>query len=153
MGLYKLVFLIDDIPYAVPLNEVVHAIRVVATTPLPESPDILFGMFDLHGQTIPVISLRRLLSFENKDIELEDMLIIIKVHDKDMAILVDKIEGVFKFEKEEAIESEELFPELIFQEIVKWQDKLVAVLDMEAMIDKEIVHHISLKTKKGDIDA
>jgi chemotaxis signal transduction protein len=49
------VFSLDDQRYALALDCVQRAMRVVAITPLPEAPPIVLGIVDLGGVGIPVI--------------------------------------------------------------------------------------------------
>jgi len=86
MSLYTLLFSCDENVYALPVAKVVHVMWALEITPIPEVPLIISGIFDLHGKMIPVISLRRLLSLPEKNLDLEDTIIIVNVHEHQIAL-------------------------------------------------------------------
>lgn len=140
MSLHVLMFSCEKNIYALPIVRVVHVIWALEITPLPESPPIVCGVFDLHGKTIPVISFRRLLSLPEKDLELEDTFIIVNIHGYQIALLSDHIIGVFELQVEDTTEAKELFSELVMTQVVKYEERLIPLLDIDSLIDHEIVH-------------
>lgn len=140
MSLYVLIFSCGENVYALPVAKVMHVIWALEITPLPESPPIVCGVFDLHGKTIPVISFRRLLSLPEKNVDLEDTLIIVNVHEHQIALLCDHIIGVFELQVEDTTEAKELFPKLVMTHVVKYEERLIPLLDIDGLIDHEIVH-------------
>lgn len=135
-----LIFSMDDHYYALPLARVMRVIRALEITPVPESPPVLVGVFDLHGKTIPVISLRHLLSLPEKNMELEDALIVLTVHTHQAALLSDHVIGVFEGEQEDSAEELELFGSLVMTHLIRWEERLIPLLDIDTLIDKEILH-------------
>lgn len=131
-----LIFSADDHYYALSVEKVVRVIWVLQITPVPESPRMVSGVFDWHGKTIPVISFRQLLSLPEKNIELEDILIILNVHEHQMALLSDHIVGVSELQAEDSTDVQELFT----TQVVKYEERLVPLLDIDALIDHEMVH-------------
>ena len=45
--------------YGVPVNKVIRIIEMVTITHLPEAPDTIQGLINLHGQPVPVMDLHR----------------------------------------------------------------------------------------------
>ncbi len=133
--------------YTLPVSKIIRVLWAVEVTLIPKSPKVLYGVFDLHGKTIPVVSIRELLSLEPKQMELEDALIILDVHSHQMALLVDNIIGVYELEEEDSREASELFKELATTHIVKYDDRLIPVLDIDNLIESDMLSSIS--TKKG----
>jgi len=136
-----LIFSCNDNLYAIEAKSIERVLRAVETTPVPNSPFILYGIFDLQGMTVPVFSLRRLLSLPEKSIELEDMIIVFHAGKKLAALLTDSVAGVFECVKDNRADAGELFGDLDLKEIIRWQEKLLPVLDIGALIDEEIYKH------------
>lgn len=130
----------DDHYYALPVVKVVRVIWALEMTSVPESPRMVCGVFDLHGKTIPVISLRHLLSLPEKNMDIEDILIIINVHGHQMALLGDHVIGVFELQAEDSTEAKELFPRLAMTQVVKYEERLIPLLDIDTLIEHEIDH-------------
>ncbi|MDO8453626.1 MAG: chemotaxis protein CheW [Sulfurimonas sp.] len=132
---------IDNL-YGISIEKVVRVLWAVEVTPVPKSPKILYGVFDLHGKTLPVISLRELLGLPQKEMEIEDSFVILTIHSHQVALLVDHAFGVFELEREDYGETEELFKELYTTHIVKYNDRLTPVLDIEKLIDSDMLKRV-----------
>jgi purine-binding chemotaxis protein CheW len=145
-----LIFSSDNKHYAIHAENIERVLSIVETTSIPNSPFILFGIFNLEGKTLPVISLRRLFSLDEKIIELEDMLIVIHIGERLISLLTDSVLGIFECPKDETTDTDELFPGLVPIEIVKWEEMLLPVIDVEKLIDEEIFHHIAAHNETDD---
>lgn len=143
MNLQLLLFICEKNIYALPIKSIVRVMRALEITSIPKSSPLLYGVFDLQGMMIPVISARALFSLPEKKMELEDALIIIEVHGHQVALLADSVNGVFELKKEDMKEVEELFHGLIMTDAVKWEESLLPVLDIDRLIDREILTHLA----------
>jgi purine-binding chemotaxis protein CheW len=90
------VFVVDSLRMGLPLQSVVKAVPACELTPLPEAPMLVVGAFNLHGQAIAVLDLRRRLGLLERPIGLDDYLLIIDVHRRRIALLIDEPEGVLE---------------------------------------------------------
>lgn len=142
MGVDILIFSTNENFYALRVEKVVRVLWALEVTPVPKSPKILYGVFNLHGKTLPVISLRELLSLPQKELELEDSFIILTVHSHQIALLVDHTVGVFELNEEDSSEAEELFKELSTTHIVKYEERLTPVLDIDSLLDNELIQRV-----------
>ena len=138
-NLELLIFSCGDNIYAVDPKNIERVIRVVEITPIANSPLTLLGVFNLQGRTIPVFSLRRLFSLEEKSVELEDILIILHVKKELIALLSDHVVGVFDCKEESS--ADEQFLGLFPEKIVQWKESLLPVIDIEKLIDEKLLHH------------
>jgi purine-binding chemotaxis protein CheW len=124
------VFRIDRQHYALPLDHVIRAVRMVAFTPVPDVPHSVLGIINMAGQVLPVIDLRRLLGQTGKDPELQDVLLIIQIPGQTAAIIVDKVLNILEFtsvqlQSPSAAVSQSRF----LSAAVQWEDTLILVLD------------------------
>ncbi len=140
---YKLlIFSNDENHYAFHVEEIERVMRIVDVTPVADAPFSLLGVFNLHGKTLPVISLRRLFSLNEKKIGLEDILLISSLGKRSIALLADAVLGVYDCKRDETSNAEESFLGLVPKEIAQWGDTLIPVIDMEKMINAEIFKHV-----------
>jgi purine-binding chemotaxis protein CheW len=93
---HYVLFRIDRHYYALALDHVFRALRMVALAPVPEMPDWVLGMINIAGKTIPVINLRYLFNQKNKEPELQDRLLILKILEQTAAIVVDEILNIIE---------------------------------------------------------
>jgi purine-binding chemotaxis protein CheW len=89
-----LTFFLDSQAYALPLDTVTHVTRAVEITHLPQSPPFLLGIINVQGQVLPVINFRRALGLPQRDIQLEDRILLVNTGRREIGIVVDAIDQV-----------------------------------------------------------
>jgi len=94
---YHVVFRIDRQHYALPLDRVLRAVRMVAFTPVPDAPHYVLGLINMAGQMLPVIDLRQLLGQTGKRPELQDFLLIVQIQEQAVAVVVDEVLNILQF--------------------------------------------------------
>ena len=88
-------FSADNIRCALPLAGTRIVLRIVRMMPPAEKRHGLAGTISFHGETVPVYSLRSLLSLPYREPHLRDMLIIVHSGTGFLGLWVDEIAGVF----------------------------------------------------------
>lgn len=87
-------FRLDDQEYALPIQNVVQVVRMVAITPLPEAPPAIRGMINVRGRIVPVVDLRRRFGLRSRPYDLNSRLVIACHNGSMMALLVDQVSEV-----------------------------------------------------------
>lgn len=90
-------FRVDRQSYALPLDQVTRAIRMVAFSTIPKMAAYVQGMITLAGKVIPVMDLRRYFGQKPKEPELTDRLLIVRVENQTVAVAVDEVLKVLTF--------------------------------------------------------
>lgn len=73
---------------------VTRVIRAAAPTPLPQAPDVVLGVLNLHGEVIPVINLRKRFRLRERAVGCDDQFIIARTGTLTLGLAVDATEGV-----------------------------------------------------------
>src|SRR4030042_5128585 len=94
---HYVIFRIDQQRYALPLDHVIRDVRMVAVTPVPDSPNSMLGIIAMAGQMLPVIDLRRLFGQPGNNPELQDILLIVQIQDQTVAVIVDEVLNIKEF--------------------------------------------------------
>lgn len=89
-----LVFQVAAREYALPIENIVEVLRMVALAPLAHSPAWLSGVVNLRGRVIPVIDLRILLGLPAQAIGLTTPLIIISTQTLVAGLIADSASEV-----------------------------------------------------------
>lgn len=89
-----LLFEVDQIRCALPLRNVKRVALAAAMTPLPNAPNAVAGLINVHGELMPVMNIRRRLGLPEKEISLEDRFIISRSEKREMALWVERVYGV-----------------------------------------------------------
>lgn len=90
------VFDVDEKHYALPLEDVVRALRMVAVTPVPDVPPWVVGVINMAGDILPVVDLRPLFGLTPKAIELSDRLLVVCTQGQQVAVRVDAASSVME---------------------------------------------------------
>ena len=124
---------VQEQQYAFDLAVVERALLAVATTPLPNAPDFVLGAINVHGSVLPLVSMRKLLGMQPKEIELEDHFILCRAQGKRLALWVDQVKEV------RTLSQKELAPHLLpdmqaVQSVFKDDGHIILLYDLEKLM-------------------
>jgi len=89
-----LLFTLEEQRYALPLEDVRELVRAVRITPLPRAPAVVEGLFNLRGELIPVLDMRRRFRLPERRLRPSDHFIIAQAGPRPVALRVDRAEGL-----------------------------------------------------------
>jgi purine-binding chemotaxis protein CheW len=137
-GHQLVIFTLDEQRYALPLEAVERAVRVVECTPLPKAPAIVVGMVNVQGRIIPVLAMRKRLRLPERDIHVSDQLLIAHSSTRTVALLVDAVGGIVARSAPEVIPAQKILPGLEYVEgVVKLEDGMVVIYDLDSFLSLE----------------
>ena len=122
-GQELLTFKIDSLELALPLTAVERAVRSVALSTMPSKRKPFLGWFSFAGLVVPVISIRDKLGLPEKEIELEDVFLLVRIAKKTVAIVIQDIGSVVTSNASDLLCDERL-------EIVNKENKTVTCLSL-----------------------
>jgi purine-binding chemotaxis protein CheW len=122
--------------YALRLDAVDRVIRVVAVTPMPETPAFMLGLINLAGQLLPVFSLRRCLGLPERPIRPKDQFVIARTARLTVAVVVDEVEGLSALEASQTVALAAALPEgkCRVQGLVKLQGDIILIYDLDRLV-------------------
>ena len=85
-----LIFITDDLRLGVDAEYVVEILNTRTATYLPMMPDYICGIYNMRGQIIPIMDIRRRLGKPSSDIE--SLLVVLNYNSTQLGILVDSVE-------------------------------------------------------------
>lgn len=145
-----LVFLVDGTRYAIHLQTVERVVNAVEITPLPEGPEIVTGVINVHGQVIPVVNIRRKFRLRQRDLDLDDHIVIVKGSKWTVAFAVDAVEGVIERKPEEITSAASILPDLAYTEgVIRIHDDIVFLHDIDKALLFEEVGKVEAAAGKG----
>ncbi len=77
--------------FAVPLSTVERVLPALAVTPVPGAPAILHGVFDLHGELVPVLDPQ---GRRTPSMDIDEQLMLVRTERRLLALRVDEVIGV-----------------------------------------------------------
>jgi purine-binding chemotaxis protein CheW len=93
-----LLFTLEGQRYALPLEDVRELVRAVRLTPLPRAPPVVEGLLDLRGELLPVLDMRRRFRLPARRLSPSDHLIVAQAGRRNLALRVDRAEGLLALE-------------------------------------------------------
>lgn len=129
------VFGLDDRGYAVDLGRVERVVPRPEIAPFPRAPDIVSGVFVLHGEMIPVVNVRARFRLPEVPARLSDLLLVVRTPRRRVALIVDRVEGVKPVRAEDMVAPETIVPGLEYvRGVVHLEKGIVFVHDLDAFL-------------------
>jgi len=140
------VFGLEDQRYALALATVLKVIRAVEFTFLPEAPENLLGLINIGGEIIPVLDIRKRFHLPNREIDLNDRIIICKGAARTIAFVADVVEGVVEFAPEELNEAVHILPEMehYIEGVGKLNDDTVLIYDLDSLFSMQEIEGLGI---------
>lgn len=103
-----LCFSLAEQRYALELSIVERVERAVALTPLPGAPRSIRGVFSLHGHVVPVGDLRRRLDLPDRDVDLDDHIVVTRSPARLLGVLTEGGTEIVDCTQEELVPTQKL---------------------------------------------
>lgn len=107
-----LVFRLGDTGYALFLGDIERVVRVAEWTPLPHAPDVVLGVLNVGGRIVPLLDPRQRFGIPAREVEVSDQIIIAHAATREVALLVDRVEGVVEARPEMLTATGEIVPDV-----------------------------------------
>lgn len=144
-ALTLLIFKITGQRYGLPITAVVRIIEMVTITRLPEAPEIIQGIINLHGKAVPVMNLHRRFGLAQPAYGLHTPIILADAgYDYTLGLIVDEVELVLdvpsqQLELIEAIVPTELSLQMASRSayltgVAKVDRQMILILNVQALL-------------------
>jgi purine-binding chemotaxis protein CheW len=123
--------------YALPVVSIREIMRHRAYTPVPGTPPTLPGIISQRGTILPVVELRLLLGFEAKELTSSARYIMVQHNDIDMALTIEAVLDLIELPEamiEPPPSALEPTRAALLRGIIQHEERLIAVLDLDAII-------------------
>ena len=97
-----LTFYIDNVVYGVELTNVIEIISVQKATTVPGTPPYVKGIINLRGSIVPVLDVRLKFNLPEREYDERTCIIVIMIHDMQVAMIVDSVAEVANIENNDA---------------------------------------------------
>jgi purine-binding chemotaxis protein CheW len=131
-------FLVDDEEYAVPILSIQEIIKPIEATRVPSTPDYVLGVFNLRGNVLPLIDLRRKFGRPKSAYTDETRFIVIKNKNQVSGFVIDKLTEAIRLKESDidpAPESMDSDENHIYG-VGKRSDSIITILRIEAMLKR-----------------
>jgi purine-binding chemotaxis protein CheW len=81
----------DGHEHALPVEDIVEVLRMVAPTPLPDAPPWMSGVINVRGRVIPLVDLQRRLGGPRLEPEVSTSIIVVGAGREAAGLMVDEV--------------------------------------------------------------
>jgi purine-binding chemotaxis protein CheW len=147
------VFNLGEEAYAIDINMVREIIQMQAITRVPGTPHSVEGVINLRGAVIPIVDLRKKFRLTKVSKDKDTRIVVVSCKGQDVGVIVDSVAEVLRIpidsiEPSSSVFNDEHLEHL--QGIVKLENRLVILLDMDQVLSRQdIVAISSLDLKKS----
>jgi purine-binding chemotaxis protein CheW len=135
--------------YGIDIMQVEGIVQVEEVRPIPHAPDYVEGIFNLRGEIIPVINLRKRFRLRQVELAPEDKLlsgfVIIDVEGMHLAVMIDKVSRVLSIEQREVQPPPQVVSGIgteYIQGVVQREEGYLIILDAHRLFDVKELEQI-----------
>lgn len=132
------VFTLDGQRYALTLSCVERIVRAVEITHLPEAPESILGVINVEGRVIPVVNTRKRLGLPEREVDVQDLFIILRDGARSLAMVADEVKPVMDIPGQEVVSSGQVLTAAGFvQGVAKLEEGMIVILGVEKTLSSE----------------
>lgn len=139
---------------ALPLLSVIRVVRAVKTISLPRTPEIVRGVVNFAGKIIPLIDINVRFKLPPHPVRPRDYFIITRTREREIALLVDSIEGSIEKSPADVVKPAQIFAGIEFTAgVLKLEKGSIFIPDLDKILtlaeEKALEKARREYTKKG----
>lgn len=145
-----LTFYLEDEVYGVHISDVKEIIAMMKTTPVPKTPKFIKGVMNLRGNIIPVVDMRLKFDMPSIPPHMYTAIVIIKLAEKLIGFIVDKVEEVINVEDEHLSLPPEFGGHIdtkFIKNMAQHKQKVVMILDLLALFGEDELNMVQNLSK------
>ena len=131
-------FLVNGQRFGIRLTEVDKIIRAVEITPIPNGPNYLCGIIDMHEEVVPVVNMHVKIGLPDRPTRIEDRFIIANTNNRVIALRVDEVTEIIEnLENQYLNNIEAITSDLDIHGIIRSDDGLILIYNLETFLTSE----------------
>ena len=132
------VFQVDEQQFAMHLFTVERILPVMEICPLPLAPEYVLGTINFQGEFLPVVNLRKLFLIPQREMDLNDQLIVTTSSNTRVALWTDSVIGIVDRAEEEISKTNKILLDVGYVAgLFKLNDGMVLIHDLEKFLTPE----------------
>ncbi|MFA5260288.1 MAG: chemotaxis protein CheW [Candidatus Omnitrophota bacterium] len=131
-------FKLAEEEYAVDINLIVEAIRVVPFTPVPQVPDFCLGLINCRGTILPLFDLRKKVLLPQKPFNAKSRILIASIDHEAIGLVIDEILDNVRVDPRQVDLTKFLVMKIgkeYIRGVARVDDRMIAILDLQKMYD------------------
>ena len=134
-------FVVGEEEFAVPILAIQEIIKPIEWTKVPFVPDYVLGVFNLRGNVLPLIDLRKKFGVDASDIDENTRFIVMKIKDENVAFVIDRLTSALRINKNSILPPPETYTndnDDIIEGIGRMDDgRIITILKVDNLVKRE----------------
>jgi purine-binding chemotaxis protein CheW len=132
-------FIVGDEEYAIPILNIQEIIKPIDYTRVPSTPDYVLGVFNLRGNVIPLIDLRKKFHLPSQNESPDTRYIVMRDKDSIAGFVIDKLTEAIRIKSSNI----EQAPETLHKDkgmisgIGKRENSILTILKVESLLKRD----------------
>ncbi len=145
-----LAFEIDGHKFGLRLQSVQRVVQAVEIQPVPDVPDSIAGLINVHGTIVPVLNTRKRLGLPERPLALSDYFVIATTDKQPIALIVDSIQGVVDHASDQLTSLTGVLPEDSPASVLRMVDGILLVYNPDKSLKIDEWSTLALALDKHD---
>ena len=133
-------FVVGEEEFAVPILAIQEIIKPIEWTRVPFVPDYVLGVFNLRGNVLPLIDLRKKFGAPSNDIDENTRFIVMKIKGEDVAFVIDRLTSAIRIPKKDILPPPDTYnnEDDIIEGVGRLEDgRIITILKVDNLIRRE----------------
>jgi purine-binding chemotaxis protein CheW len=129
-------FIVGNEEFAVPILSIQEIIKPIEWTKVPFTADFVLGVFNLRGNVLPLIDLRKKFGAPEAEFDDDVRFIVIKVGDELAGFVIDRLTEALRIEESSILPPPDtsMEREAIIEGIARKDDRIITILKINALL-------------------
>jgi len=132
-------FIVGNEEFAVPILSIQEIIKPIEWTKVPFTQDYVLGVFNLRGNVLPLIDLRKKFNASVAEFDDDVRFIVIKVGDELAGFVIDRLTEALRIEENSILPSPDtgIEKDAMIEGIGRKDDRIISILRIKALLKSE----------------
>ena len=130
-------FIVGNEEFAVPILSIQEIIKPIEWTKVPFTPNFVLGVFNLRGNVLPLIDLRKKFNAATAEFDDDVRFIVIKVGDELAGFVIDRLTEALRLEESSILpppDTTNAERDAIIEGIGRKDDRIITILKIKALL-------------------
>jgi len=133
-------FVVGEEEFAVPILSIQEIIKPIEWTRVPFVPDYVLGVFNLRGNVLPLIDLRKKFGAPSAEFDDNTRFIVMKIKGEDVAFVIDRLTSALRIPKKNITPPPDTYSneDEIIAGVGRLDDgRIITILEVDNLIKRE----------------
>jgi purine-binding chemotaxis protein CheW len=129
-------FIVGTEEFAVPILSIQEIIKPIEWTRVPFTPDYVLGVFNLRGNVLPLIDLRKKFHAPDAEFDENTRFIVIKIENELAGFVIDRLTEALRIEESSILPAPDtgMDKDMMIEGIGRKDDRIISILRIKALL-------------------